>query len=437
MARYTGPKRRLSRREGIPLTSKDIKALERKGAVPPGQIGTRRKGKLSEYGVQLREKQKAKRLFGLMEKQFRGYFEKAGKVKGETGTTLLRLLETRLDNVVYKLGLAKSRAAARQFVSHGHISVDGKKINIPSYNVKQEQTVALSPRLSDNIQDLTLPEWLDRKATVGKVLRYPNREEGSAITSVKIDGVAHQFSTIEGVSEDVIEIILNLKKVRVKVHSDKPIKLKLSVSGKKEVTARDIEIVGDGEIANPDQPIATLSGPKAKLTIEMEASRGKGYVGAEEKSANEIGVIPIDALFSPIISVNYRVESARVGRKANFDKLVLEVATDGTIEPAQALEQAGKILSDTFKQIYEPTAQVEEEIEQTGVVSDEVLKMSVEELDLPVRITNALRVIDINTVEDLINTPRQQLLKAKNLGAKSLSLISEKLFERGLALREA
>ena len=261
--------------------------------------------------------------------------------------------------------------------------------------------------------------------------------EGSAITSVKIDGVAHQFSTIEGVSEDVIEIILNLKKVRVKVHSDKPIKLKLSVSGKKEVTARDIEIVGDGEIANPDQPIATLSGPKAKLTIEMEASRGKGYVGAEEKSANEIGVIPIDALFSPIISVNYRVESARVGRKANFDKLVLEVATDGTIEPAQALEQAGKILSDTFKQIYEPTAQVEEEIEQTGVVSDEVLKMSVEELDLPVRITNALRVIDINTVEDLINTPRQQLLKAKNLGAKSLSLISEKLFERGLALREA
>ncbi len=184
MARYTGPKRRLSRREGIPLTSKDVKALERKGAIPPGQIGTRRRGKISEYGVQLREKQKAKRLFGLMEKQFRGYFVKASKVKGETGTTLLRLLETRLDNVVYKLGLSESRAGARQLVSHGHISVDGKKINIPSYNVKQEQTVALSPKLSDNIQVKkvlekaeTLPEWLDRKATVGKVLRYPNREE--------------------------------------------------------------------------------------------------------------------------------------------------------------------------------------------------------------------------------------------------------------------
>ena len=178
MARYTGPKRRLSRREGIPLTSKDVKALERKGAVPPGQIGTRRRTKkLSEYGIQLREKQKAKRLFGLMEKQFRGYFVKASKVKGETGTTLLRLLETRLDNIVYKLGLAKSRAGARQFVSHGHITVDGKKINIPSYNVKQEQIVALSSKLSDNIQDITLPEWLERKATVGKVLRYPNREE--------------------------------------------------------------------------------------------------------------------------------------------------------------------------------------------------------------------------------------------------------------------
>ena len=261
--------------------------------------------------------------------------------------------------------------------------------------------------------------------------------EGSAITSVKIDGVAHQFSTIEGVSEDVIEIILNLKKVRIHVHSDKPIKLKLSVSGKKEVTAKDIEIMGDGEIANLDQPIATLSGPKAKLSIEMEASRGKGYVEAEEKSTNEIGVIPIDALFSPIISVNYRVESTRVGRKADFDKLVLEVVTDGTIQPTQALEQAGRILSATFKQIYEPTVQVEEETEQTNVVSDEVLKMSVEELDLPVRITNALRVIDINTVEDLINTLKPQLLKAKNLGAKSLSLISEKLFERGLALREA
>lgn len=184
MARYTGPKRRLSRREGIPLTSKDVKALERKGAVPPGQQGLRRKRKLSEYGVQLREKQKAKRLFGLMEKQFRKYFAIANKTKGETGVTLLRLLETRLDNVIFKLGFTKSRAEARQLVSYGHISVDGKKVTIPSFSLKVEQTVALSQKMSDNIQvkkgledSTTLPQWLDRKAIVGKVLRYPNREE--------------------------------------------------------------------------------------------------------------------------------------------------------------------------------------------------------------------------------------------------------------------
>lgn len=184
MARYTGPKRRLSRREGIPLFTKDEKALERKGAIPPGQQGLRRKRKLSEYGTQLREKQKAKRIYGILERQFRKYFDVASKVKGETGTTLLKLLETRLDNVVYKLGFSRSRAGARQMVSHGHVKVDGEKMTIPSYNVKVDQIVALSAKLSDNIQvkkvledSTTLPEWLERKATVGKVLRYPGREE--------------------------------------------------------------------------------------------------------------------------------------------------------------------------------------------------------------------------------------------------------------------
>ena len=261
--------------------------------------------------------------------------------------------------------------------------------------------------------------------------------EGSAITYIKIDGVPHQFSTIEGITEDVIEIILNLKKIRVKVFSEKSIKLKLSVSGKKEVKAQDIEIIGDGEIANPEQHIATLSAPKSKLVIEMEASKGKGYSQAGERSTNEIGVIVIDAQFCPVSGVNYRVEPTRVGRKTDFDKLVIEINTDGTLTPREALDQAGRILSETFKQIYEPVVELEEENKGENIISDEVLKMSVEELDLPVRITNALRVIEINTVEDLIDTPRAQLLKAKNLGAKSLSLISEKLIERGLGLREA
>jgi small subunit ribosomal protein S4 len=192
MARYTGPKRRLSRREGIPLTSKDVKSLEKRGAIPPGQHGIGRR-RPSEYGTQLREKQKAKRLFGLLEKQFRGYYEKASKVNVATGEALLEFLETRLDNVVYRLGFTSSRAEARQFVTHGHIGVNGKKLNIPSYQVKVGETVALLPKIVDNIQVKkhleetgTLPEWLERKATVGKVLRSPKREEMESVVNEQL-----------------------------------------------------------------------------------------------------------------------------------------------------------------------------------------------------------------------------------------------------------
>lgn len=184
MARYTGPKRRLSRREGLALFAKDAKSLERKGAVPPGQHGIKRRRRVSEYGIQLREKQKAKRIYGILERQFKKYVLEANKIKGATGLSLLQILETRLDNVVYKLGLSKSRAGARQLVSHGHIQVDGQKTAIPSYKVRTGQTIALSDKLSDNTQVKkslegleTLPEWLERQATVGKVLRKPERDE--------------------------------------------------------------------------------------------------------------------------------------------------------------------------------------------------------------------------------------------------------------------
>ncbi|MBI2018379.1 30S ribosomal protein S4 [Candidatus Daviesbacteria bacterium] len=184
MARYTGPKRRLSRREGLALFAKDAKSLERKGAVPPGQHGAKRRRRISEYGIQLREKQKAKRIYGILERQFKKYVLEANKIKGATGLSLLQILETRLDNVVYKLGLSKSRAGARQLVSHGHIQVDGQKTAIPSYKVRTGQTIALSAKLSDNTQVKkslegleTLPEWLERQATVGKVLRKPERDE--------------------------------------------------------------------------------------------------------------------------------------------------------------------------------------------------------------------------------------------------------------------
>ncbi len=184
MARYTGPKRRLSRREGMVLFAKDTKALEKKGAVPPGQHGMGRRRRISEYGVQMREKQKAKRIFGILEKQFKRYFEEASKVKGATGLALLQTLETRLDNAVYRLGFAKSRNFARQLVSHGHIKVDDKKVTIPSFKTSIDQTIAISPQMRDNTQvkksleeATTLPGWLERRATVGKVLRIPERDE--------------------------------------------------------------------------------------------------------------------------------------------------------------------------------------------------------------------------------------------------------------------
>ncbi|MBI2334822.1 DNA-directed RNA polymerase subunit alpha [Candidatus Daviesbacteria bacterium] len=258
---------------------------------------------------------------------------------------------------------------------------------------------------------------------------------GSAVTSVKIDGVAHQFSTIEGISEDVIEIILNIKKIRIKIHSDKGLKLTVKAVGKKQIKAGDLQIEGDGEVVNPDLVIATLNDSKAKLSMEMTAEKGRGYSMAEDRKGSEIGVIAIDALFSPVVACNYTVDPTRVGRKTNFDKLTLEITTDGIITPQDALSEAAKILSDTFRKIYEPDE--EEELETAPAISDETLKMTVEELDLPVRITNALKAIEINSIEELLNISRTELLKAKNLGAKSLSLISEKLLERGLNLREA
>lgn len=259
---------------------------------------------------------------------------------------------------------------------------------------------------------------------------------GSAVTSVKIDGVSHRFAVIDGILEDVIEILLNIKKIRLNVHSATGIKLILKASGKREIKAKDLVVAGDGEIANPEQHIATLTDSKSKLNIEMEAEQGKGYSISEERKVNEIGVISVDALFSPVVSINYNVEPTRVGRKTDFDKLILDVTTDGTITPLEAVNVAARILSDAFHAIFEPN--LEEEVEDVGPkVSEETLKLTIEELDLPVRITNALKAIEINTIEDLINTPRPQLLKAKNLGTKSIRLISEKLTERGLTLSEA
>ncbi len=275
--------------------------------------------------------------------------------------------------------------------------------------------------------------------TLGNSLRrcMLNSLQGAAITSVKISGVSHQFSTIPGVVEDVIEIILNLKKVRVKIFGDKPIRMTLQKNEKGEVTGKDINTLGTGEVVNPSQHIATITDSKTKLSIELTAEPGIGYVPAEEKKTIELGVMPIDAIFTPVLAVNYTVDQTRVGRRTDFDKLDMEITTDGTMTPLDAVQKSAEILAEYFKQVYNPSEVEEVVAAPTTAPSEDLMKTSIEELDLPVRITNALKAIEIDSIGKLLITSQGHLMKAKNLGAKSLSLISEKLAERGLSLGEA
>lgn len=258
--------------------------------------------------------------------------------------------------------------------------------------------------------------------------------EGAAVTEVKIKGVRHQFSTIPGVSEDVVEIILNIKRIRLKLEGEEPVKINLSAKGPGEVKAGEIKVPPRVKIVNKELVLATLADKKTKLEIEMKVEKGFGYVPCEERKREKIGIIPIDSVFTPITRVNYKVEETRVGRVTNLDKLILEVWTDGTIDPFEAVKEAAKILVSYFHQIYEPKPS----IQKKGVIpslSEEVLKTTVEELELPTRVTNALMREKIETVGQLLSLPREKLLKIKNLGSKSVSLIEKKLKKSGVVLK--
>lgn len=259
---------------------------------------------------------------------------------------------------------------------------------------------------------------------------------GAAITSVKIEGVKHQFSTIPGLKEDVVEFILNLKKVRLTISGSESVTLKLSKKGPGDITAADIELPSGVEIANPELVLGTLADKKSELEATMSAEVGYGYVTTEDKHASEIGVIPMDALFSPVTRVNYRVEATRVGRMTNLDKLVIEIWTDGALAPQSALVQSAKILVSYFTGIYEPRSEKAPEVAVAAMpaVSDEILKMRIEELDVPTRIVNALANGGIETVGQLLSAPRPELMKVKNLGSKSLAIVEEKLREKGVTL---
>ena len=258
---------------------------------------------------------------------------------------------------------------------------------------------------------------------------------GSAVTSVKIEGVRHQFSTIPGFKEDVVELILNIKKVRLVIDGDEQVSMSLSKKGSGEVVAGDFDAPAGVTIVNPDLVLGTISDKKASITMEVTANKGTGYKSADEHGIEEIGRIPVDSLYSPVTRVNYRVESTRVGRMTNLDKLVTEIWTDGTIQPIDALKVAARTLVAYFTQVYEPkVVEAGDDVAVTPAVSDEILKMRIEELDIPTRIVNALANGGIETIGQLLGTPRGELLKIKNLGFKSIAVVEDKLREKGVAL---
>jgi DNA-directed RNA polymerase subunit alpha len=258
---------------------------------------------------------------------------------------------------------------------------------------------------------------------------------GSAIVTAKIEGVKHQFSTLPGMKEDVVEFLMNLKKVRLTIDGDEPVNMTISKTGSGEVTAADIEAPAGVTIVNKDLVLAHLADKKASLEVSLTAERGMGYVSADEKHYDEVGVMSVDSLFSPVVRVNYRVEATRVGRMTNLDRLVIEIWTDATVSALEALKSAARILVSYFVQVYEPKVQgTAESVAVTPTISDEVLKMRVEELDIPTRIVNALANGGIETIGQLLGTPKTELMKIKNLGTKSVAVVEEKLREKGVAL---
>ncbi len=278
--------------------------------------------------------------------------------------------------------------------------------------------------------------------TLGNTLRRTllARIPGAAITSVRIEGVQHEFSTMEGVVEDVVDFILNLKQVVIRVESDEPQTLYLSAKGKQDVTAGDLKVPAGVEVVNQDLHLASLS-TSGRVEVEMTAERGVGYRSADRnKKSDTIGVIPIDSIFSPVRKVSYKVESTQVGQMTNFDKLILDVETNGAVTPGEAMSSAGK----TLRELLGLFADLDEEapgLELGDVVTAEStspdLDLPIEALDLSERPRNCLRRAQIHSVGELVEKTEDDLLNITNFGQKSLEEVTAKLDELGLSLRSA
>jgi len=262
---------------------------------------------------------------------------------------------------------------------------------------------------------------------------------GTAVTTVKIAGIQHEFSTIPGIKEDVTEIILNIKGIVARLHAERTKTVYIEASGECIVTAGDIRADGEVEVLNPDLHIATLSAD-ASLSMELTIDHGRGYVSAERNKLQQpiIGVIPIDSIYTPVQKVNYNVENTRVGNVTDFDKLTLEVWTDKTITARDAVSLGAKILCDHFTLFTDLSDSIGNQstvVEKAEAQRDKVLEMTIEELDLSVRSFNCLKRVNINTVEDLISKTEDDMIKVRNLGRKSLEEVIHKLAMMGLSLK--
>ena len=266
--------------------------------------------------------------------------------------------------------------------------------------------------------------------------------EGCAVTSVKIDGVLHEFSTIPGVKEDVTEIVLNLKSLVPKLHEVCPKVVEIDAEGAGEVTAANIKCDDEVEILNPELHIATL-GEGAKLNMEITLDRGRGYVPGERNKQlagnNVIGVLPIDSIYTPVLKVNYTVDNTRVGQITDYDKLTLDVWTNGVINAEEAVSLAAKVLTEhlnLFVNLSDKASSAEVMVEKDDKGKEKIVEMTIEDLDLSVRSFNCLKRAGINTVEDLINKSEEDMMKVRNLGRKSLEEVVQKLNSLGFGLQK-
>lgn len=302
-------------------------------------------------------------------------------------------------------------------------------MNKPVFRVKVKEksanyaAISLSPLESG--YGLTLGNALRRVLLVAL--------SGSAITQVKIKSVRHQYSTLPGLKEDIVDFCLNLKRVRFKVKRGQgPFKALLELSGPGQIKAGDIKTPAEIEVVNKDLVLGNLATKKNQIQVNLEIETGFGYQPVEQRE-RKTGFIPLDAIFSPVLRVGYEVKSTRVGQRTNLDELVMKITTDGSLNPQSALEEAAKILVDHFHHIYEPVFEKEKEEpgEKTG---EEIKKLSLEEIDLPTRIANALVKAGFKTIGDLLRADRKEVIKVKNFGEKSFQVLVKKLKKKGVDL---